>query len=99
MPLRSETVSISVPPAQVRSVGLWMAVGPIKSIQKGSQAEQAGLKPNDQIVAVDDQLVGKDIDPLQLPNYFSSKAGQTVKVTVERPDKVTQKNRSQHCAR
>lgn len=87
----TETVSISVPPAQVRSVGLWMAVGPIKSIQKGSQAEKAGLKPNDQIVAVDDQLVGKDIDPLQLPNYFSSKAGQTVKVTVERPDKVTQK--------
>ncbi|MBL8818758.1 MAG: site-2 protease family protein [Planctomyces sp.] len=86
-----DLVSITVPPAKVRSVGLWMAVGPIKSIQKGSKAEQAGMKPNDQIIAVDDQVVGKDIDPLQLPNYFSSHAGQSVKVTVERPDKVTQK--------
>lgn len=80
----SSTVEIVVPPQKMRSLGLWMAIGPVKSIRTGSIAESAGLKVNDKITQVDDLVVGIDIDPLRLPNYFADHAGSVVKVTVER---------------
>ena len=83
-PPKTETISITVPPMKVKSIGLWMAVGPVTSIVKGSIAEQAGLQLKDQITMVDDKVVGKDIDALRLPNYFSEHAGQVVEVTVKR---------------
>lgn len=78
------TVDITVPPAAVRSIGLWMAMGPIRAIQKYSVAEKAGFRIGDQIVSVDNQEPGKDVDPLQLPVYFAQQAGKTVKVVVKR---------------
>ncbi|MEZ6063375.1 MAG: RIP metalloprotease RseP [Planctomycetaceae bacterium] len=79
-----ETLEVTVPPRPMRSIGLWMAIGPVRAIIKGSNAEQAGLQVGDQITRVDDLAVGRDIDPLRLPNYFAGKAGQTVAVTVTR---------------
>jgi regulator of sigma E protease len=79
-----ETVEIKVPPAPVRSLGLWMAMGPVTAIQKGSVAEAAGLQVDDKIVSVDQQQPGRDIDPLQLPVYFASRAGKSVTVVVNR---------------
>ena len=79
-----EKIEISVPPAEVKSIGLWMAVGPVKAIRKGSIAEAQGLLVGDRIVAVDGIAVGTEIDPLRLPVYFAEHAGTEVKVTVDR---------------
>ena len=78
-------VTITVPPKNMKSIGLWMAIGPVTSIVKGSLAEKQGLKVGDQIVKVGDLEVSKDIDPLRLPNYFADHAGEAIEVTVNRP--------------
>ncbi|MCA9048206.1 MAG: RIP metalloprotease RseP [Planctomycetaceae bacterium] len=80
----TQTVMIRIPPKPMKSVGLLMAPGPITSVVRGSIAEQAGLKLRDQIRMVDNLVVGKDIDPLRLPNYFADRAGKPVEVTVSR---------------
>jgi regulator of sigma E protease len=81
---KSETLEITVPPSEIRSLGLWMAMGPIRAIQKNSIGEKAGLKVGDSIVSVDDKEPGKNFDPLQLPVYFGERAGKPVKVVVKR---------------
>lgn len=78
------TVEIDIPPQQVRSLGFWMAMGPVRAVQKGSIAEKAGLKVGDEIRKVDGQALGTDMDPLSLPTYFAKKAGQSVTLNVER---------------
>jgi regulator of sigma E protease len=80
----SRQVQIVVPPAEVRSIGLWMAMGPIRAIQIGSIAEKAGLKVGDVIQSVDDLIPGTNYDPLRLPVYFAERAGSPVKVVVDR---------------
>lgn len=80
----AKLVEITVPPSEIRSIGLWMAMGPIKAIQKNSIAEKAGLKVGDLILSVDDKEPGKNIDPLELPVYFGQQAGKPVKVVVKR---------------
>lgn len=77
-------VDITVPPSEVRSIGLWMAMGPIRAIQKDSVGALAGMKEGDLILSVDDKEPGKNIDPLQLPVYFGEQAGKPVKVVVKR---------------
>jgi regulator of sigma E protease len=78
------TVEIRIPAQNVRSLGFWMAMGPIRSVRRESIAEKAGLKNGDTLESVDGLVPGVDIDPLYLPVYFSEKAGQTVKVVVSR---------------
>lgn len=78
------TVRITVPPAEIRSLGLWMAIGPIRAIRADSIAERAGLKVGDVIHSVDGKVPGTDLDPLQLPVYFASRAGQPVSVAIDR---------------
>lgn len=80
----AKTVEITIPPQQVRSVGFWMAMGPVRAIQNGSVAEVAGLKLGDEIRKVDGLVPGTDLDPLALPTYFAKKAGQQVTLNVER---------------
>lgn len=79
-----EMLEITIPPMQVKSTGLWMAIGPVTAVAKDSIAEKAGLKLADQITAVNDLVIGKDIDPLRLPNYFAQQAGSAMTVTVKR---------------
>ena len=83
-PASPQTLEITIPPMQVKSLGLWMAIGPVTGIAKDSIAEKAGLKLGDQITTVNDLVVGKDIDPLRLPNYFAQQAGAEVNITVKR---------------
>jgi regulator of sigma E protease len=83
-PAAVRSVDIRVPPSEVRSLGLWMAMGPIRAIQKNSLAAKAGIREGDKISSVDGLKPGKDIDPLQLPVYFGQRAGQPVKVVVTR---------------
>lgn len=77
-------VRISVPPDNVRSIGLWMAMGPVRAIRAGSIAETAGLKVGDIILSVDNMVMGSDFDPVRLPTYFSEHAGTEVLVKVSR---------------
>lgn len=79
-----ETVEITVPPQNVRSLGFWMAMGPIRAIQKDSIAAKAGLKVGDTIRSIDGKTPGEDIDPLFLPVYFARRAGQSVSLVVDR---------------
>ncbi len=82
-------VEVVLPPTEVKSVGLWMATGPVKAVRKGSIAEKAGLQAGDRIVAVDGMVIGRDYDPLRLPNYFAEHAGTEVKLTVEKQTPAT----------
>ena len=79
-----EKLTITVPPKGMRSLGLWMAIGEVSAIQNDSIAAKAGLQVKDQIVKVDELEIGKDIDPLFLPNYFAEQAGKEVVLIVDR---------------
>jgi regulator of sigma E protease len=79
---------IEVAPNYFRTLGLTMAIGRIKSIQRGSPAEKV-LNVGDTITHVVDEdgrslRVGIDLDPMRLPNYFADRAGQVVKLTIKR---------------
>lgn len=78
------TVTVTVPPKQVKSIGLRMAIGPVTAIQSDSIADAAGLQMGDQITKVNDLEVGKDIDPLRLPNHLASLADSEVVLEVKR---------------
>lgn len=82
-PTTSE-VAIRVPPAEIKAVGLWMTMGPVKAVRKGSIAENSGLKIGDKITHVDGMAIGKDYDALRLPIYFAEHAGQDVTIKIER---------------
>lgn len=82
--VETKSLEISIAPMEFKSIGLWMAIGPVTAIKKDSIAEQAGMLLKDQITMVDELIVGTDIDPLRLPNYFSDHAGQPVAVKVKR---------------
>jgi regulator of sigma E protease len=84
VPDKTTQVRISVPPDNVRSIGLWMAMGPVRAIRAGSIAEKAGLKVGDIILSVDNMAMGSDFDPVRLPTYFSERAGSEVLVKVSR---------------
>lgn len=86
-PDSSPLTKISIAPNHFRTLGLRMAIGKIKAIQRGSPAEK-DLRVGDTIThVVDDgaeKRVGVDIDPLRLPNLFAERAGQTVHLRVKR---------------
>ncbi|MCY2964980.1 MAG: RIP metalloprotease RseP [Planctomycetota bacterium] len=84
---------INVGPNHYRTLGLRMAIGKIQGIQKGSPADAASDGENrlmvgdtiTQVAAGEKSLqVGKDIDVLRLPDFFSEHAGQEVVVTARR---------------
>lgn len=81
---KPQTIEIRIPAQNVRSLGFWMAMGPVRSIRSDSVAAKAGLKVGDTIQSVDGLVPGQNIDPLFLPVYFAQKAGHSVRVVVGR---------------
>ncbi len=83
-PNSGEQLTISVPPAPFRTPGLRMDIGKVAALQKGAPADLAGIQIGDRLASVDDRDIGKEIDPLHLPDYFAERHGQPVVVGVVR---------------
>ena len=86
-----ENIPIKVAPNRFRVLGLIVDIRQISAIQKESPAEKAGMQINDRIARVQHDgktlNVGKEFNPLMLPDYFADRAGQDVVVTVIRKSK------------
>jgi regulator of sigma E protease len=80
----STPVSIRVAPQAFRSLGLTMDIGKISAMVKNSPAEKNGIQVLDKILRVNGKSVGTEIDPLQLPDYLASLAGEEVTIAVQR---------------
>jgi regulator of sigma E protease len=77
---------ITVGPNRFRVLGMRMAIGQIKAIQRGSPAADK-LRVGDTITHIltpDQKTIGVDLDPLRLPDYFAALAGQEVLLKVKR---------------
>ena len=88
---KRERVTIKVAPNRFRRLGLSMDIEKISAIETGSPADQAQLKLGDKIAKVDGHEVGKEIDPVELPDYFQSRHGQMVSIEYTREVEGTKK--------
>jgi regulator of sigma E protease len=75
-------LTIEVAPRPMRWLGVTMEMGEISAIQDDSPAAKAGLREGDRIVAIDGHGVG---DPLVLPDWLRTHAGQTITLKIDRP--------------
>ncbi len=88
-------VTLTVPPARLRRLGLVMTMGPITAVQPGSPAESAGLKVGDVIKAINDRVIGapadglSNWDPATLPDLLLSEP-KSLTITVERGDETVE---------
>ena len=88
---KPERVAIKVAPNRFRRLGLSMDIEKISAVEADSPADQVQLKPGDKIAKVDGQEVGKEIDPVELPDYFQSRHGQSVSIEFTREVEGTKK--------
>ncbi|QDU82403.1 Putative zinc metalloprotease [Polystyrenella longa] len=79
-----EKVTTTIPAQPFQELGIQVDIGQLLAIQQGSPAETAGLKKGDKIMQVDGRGLGNDLNPLHLPEYFASKHGSSVDVTIKR---------------
>lgn len=77
------TVEVTVKPRRFRTLGLWMGIGPVTAIKDKCPAFNR-LKENDVIAKVDGLVVGTQINPLELPDYFADRHGQKIEIVVHR---------------
>lgn len=83
---KDNLVKISVGPSRFRTLGLWMAIGQIAAVQENSPASRTDppLEPGDKITEVNKEVIGEDINPLELPDYFAKLHGQEIEIVVKR---------------
>ena len=77
-------IEVTVPPQRFRQMGMTMDIGKITAIVKDSPAEKNGIQEGDKIIRLNNRTVGKEIDPLRLPDELAALAGQEVTVVVQR---------------
>ena len=75
---------ISVPAQRFRTLGLSMDIERITAIRHDCPAATAGLRVGDKLITVNGRDVGKDINPLELPNLFAHLHGQAVNLELLR---------------
>ena len=80
----STTRTVRVGTNKFRLLGLSMDIGPITQIVSGSPAERAGLQVNDKIITINGEDVGKQINPLRLPDLLADLQNQQVVIEVLR---------------
>ncbi len=84
----AEQIKIKVQPNPVRTLGLRMDIGQVSAIRKGSPAEgkfQKGDKiTHIEVVPGQLQAIGKDVNPLQLPQILGDLHGKEVTIHVKR---------------
>lgn len=87
---QKQTLSVSLAPQNFRTLGLSMDFGQIVAVQQDAPAAREGeasqLRVDDKITQVDGRDVGRDLDPLELPDYFASRHGEQVYVSVVRKE-------------
>lgn len=79
-------LTVNLPPSPLRHLGLRMKWGSVTAVQKNSPAAVAGLRPGDEMVAIDGTPVD-EIDPAQWPAMMrqrSRQPGAQVELTVRR---------------
>lgn len=86
-PADAPLTKIEIQPNHFLTLGLRMAIGQVMAVQAGSPA-QGKIKEGDTITHIlspEQRTIGVELDPLKLPDYFASLAGQEVRVRVKRP--------------
>jgi regulator of sigma E protease len=81
---REQHLETVLPPAPFRTMGMRLDIGKIVAIQHDSPAARAGIVIGDRLASVDGRDIGKDIDPLRLPDYFAAQHGKQVTVGINR---------------
>ncbi len=76
---RAERLTSVVPPNPMRHLGVVMKMGEITAVQNDSPAKRAGIAPGAKI----EDPSG---DPMRLPDWLRSRAGETVELTVQHKD-------------
>ncbi len=76
--------TVHVSPQPFRGIGLRMDIGKIVALIKGSRAERSGIQVGDKMLRVNGRSVGKEIDPLRLPDELAALAGKEVTISVLR---------------
>ena len=79
----AEELTVRLDANPMRRFGLIMECGPITAVRAGSPAAEAGLRPGDRLVSVDDEPVG---DPVTLPERLRrlAVAGRPVRLGISR---------------
>ena len=77
-------IDVAVPARRFRTLGLSMDIGRIAAIRDGSPAQAAGLEVGDKLITINGQDIGKDTNPLELPNLFAQLHGRNVQLEVIR---------------
>lgn len=85
---KTEEVKIKVDANPVRTLGLLMDIGQVAAIRKGSPAE-GKLQKGDKITSLEtadgkEQTMGRDLDPLRLPQVLGELHGQEVTLNIKR---------------
>jgi len=80
---KGQLVKIRVAPNKFRTLGLWMDIGPIVSVQDGSPAQLAGIRKGDQIVSFNDKVIGTALNPLKLNEQALEKFADNDDVVIQ----------------
>jgi regulator of sigma E protease len=85
---RYEERTVTVGPNPLRTIGLQMDIGRVVAIRPDGPAAKAGVREGDKFthVTIDgvEKEVGREVDPLRLPELFADRHGQPVKFRVRR---------------
>lgn len=73
-----------LPPNPMLHLGLVMGMGEIATVQQGSPADLAGIRPGDAILRIDGEEPG---DPMLLPTKLNRRGGETVRLAILRGEK------------